>query len=236
MPCFLRKRLRQPDFRRAPHRPTPDYVREFARHNRTCRKRALLKRTCSPTGEGGRVGRRPSLSLCFPSLSSLERDRPDQFEHLHIAGFVDVESAASACAREDTGASGDDVCFHDAERVPVRDQGAESVPGVPGRALDPGRHERKCASVGQRDRPRRCQVGAEGRAGNGCEARHITAQRRFAEACHGAGRAEVDAAGQLGYSSAEVELERTLEARRRARARGRGEDESEECSVESGED
>jgi hypothetical protein len=205
----------------------------------------LLKRTCSPAGECGGAVRPPSLSLRLPGVarsrqrlrvSSLERDRPDQFEHLHIAGFLDVESAASACAREDTGASGDGVRPHDAERVPVRDQRAEGVPRVPGRALDPGRHEGECASVGQRDRPRRCQVGAEGRAGNGCEARHVTAQRRLAEACHGADRTEVDAAGQRGYSSAEVELERTLEARRRARARGRGEDESEECPAKSGED
>jgi hypothetical protein len=31
-----------------------DHVTEFAGHNQTCRKQALLKRTCSPVGECGR--------------------------------------------------------------------------------------------------------------------------------------------------------------------------------------
>jgi hypothetical protein len=48
-------------------------------------------------GGCGRAGRPHPLSLRLPSL---ERDSPDQFEHLHIGGFLDIESAASACARD----------------------------------------------------------------------------------------------------------------------------------------
>ena len=38
-----------------------DHVSEFARRNRTCRKQALLKRTCSPVGECGCGRHLPAL-------------------------------------------------------------------------------------------------------------------------------------------------------------------------------